>query len=131
MNASVAAVNAHVRRELAEQLRGPAQAALAARAAALRADLPPRPATSAARYTWWRSLNPEQARRAALLDRLEALHGHLGGVPALGCSPADPLPAAALEAAEGAGDAELDRLITAYRTASSSEGKDARSIGYE
>ncbi|WP_141753947.1 hypothetical protein [Streptomyces subrutilus] len=80
--------------------------------AEIRASLPALPAR---RYEWWRSLDADQARRAALLDRLEALHAHLGGQPALGCDPADPLPAAALEAAEGTGDGELDGLIATYR----------------
>ncbi|MFG2986182.1 hypothetical protein ACGFYQ_33860 [Streptomyces sp. NPDC048258] len=100
--------------ELAERLRGPVQTVLAARVDVLRGSLPVFPA---ARYEWWRSLDADQARRAALLDRLEALHAHLDGLPALGYDAADPLPAAALEAAEGTGDVELDRLIAAYRAA--------------
>lgn len=119
MTAPAAALAALAPGELAAQFRGPVQAALAARAAALRASLPPRPATSEGRYEWWRSLEPKQVRRAALLDRLDALHAHLDGVPALGCAPTDPLPAAALEAAEETGDRELARLIAAYRSANS------------
>ncbi|MFJ1744336.1 hypothetical protein ACIOG4_37520 [Streptomyces microflavus] len=101
---------------LAELLRGPVRAALAARITTVRAGLPPRPVSALDRFTWLRSLGPGQARDAALLDRLEALAGHLTGRPAPGCAPDDPMPTAALDAADGFTDAPTGRLIALYRT---------------
>ncbi|MCZ1011939.1 hypothetical protein [Streptomyces lydicus] len=95
-------------------LRMPVWNTLAERADALRRALPSRPQTAAERCGWLRSLTPAQARRAALLDRLDALCGHLAGRPALGYSPDDPMPAAALEEAEGF-NPHLTRLIARYR----------------
>ncbi|MEU5241663.1 hypothetical protein ACH4UR_35735 [Streptomyces lydicus] len=92
----------------------PAWHVLSERADVLRRALPPRPETAAERYDWLRSLTPAQARRAALLDRLDALCGHLSGRPALGYRPDDPMPAAALEEAEGYSPG-LSRLIARYR----------------
>ncbi|MEU6756045.1 hypothetical protein [Streptomyces sp. NPDC046685] len=116
MSAAVTAAAAPTVTELAEQVRKPVRATLAARADRLRAELPPRPESGPGRYTWWRSLDPEQARRGALLDRLEALLSHLDGRPAPGFDPADLLPAAALEEAEGFDPAET-RMIAHYRAA--------------
>jgi hypothetical protein len=78
-----------------EPLRSSVLAALAARAAAVRAELPPRPAGGTALYGWWRSLDAAQARRAMLLDRLDALHAHVEQ------HPTSPIPAAAMEEAQG------------------------------
>ncbi|MFJ1662204.1 hypothetical protein [Streptomyces anthocyanicus] len=100
---------------LAELLRGPVRAALAARTTAVRAGLPLRPVSALDRFTWLRSLGPGQARDAALLDLLEALAGHLTGRPAPGCAPDDPMPAAALDAADGFTDAPTARLMALYR----------------
>lgn len=104
---------------LAELLRDPVRAALAARAEAVRARLPPRPVLALDRFVWLRSLDPGQARDAALLDLLEALTGHLTGHltgrPAPGCAPGDPMPAAALDAVDGFTDAPTARLMALYR----------------
>lgn len=100
---------------LAELLRDPVRAALAARTATVRAGLPPRPVRAVDRFTWLRSLGPGQARDAALLDRLEALAGHLTGRPALGCAAGDPMPTAALEAVDGFTDVPTARLMALYR----------------
>ncbi|MFD7764143.1 hypothetical protein [Streptomyces microflavus] len=100
---------------LAELLRAPVQAALAARADALRSTLPVRPVTAADRFAWWTSLNAAQARNAALVDHLDALIGHLAGRPVLGCAPHDPMPTAALDAADGFTDALTARLMALYR----------------
>ncbi|MEU5239717.1 hypothetical protein ACH4UR_25335 [Streptomyces lydicus] len=76
--------------------------------------MPPRLETAMERYDWLRSLTPAQARRAALLDHLDVLCAHLAGRPALGYSPDDQVPAAALEEAEGY-NPHLTRLISQYR----------------
>ncbi|WP_406153134.1 hypothetical protein OG217_05465 [Streptomyces sp. NBC_01023] len=57
----------------------------------------------------------DQARRAALLDRLDALCEHVSGRPALGYEPGDPLPAAALEEADGFTDSATALLVADYR----------------
>jgi hypothetical protein len=101
--------------DLAELLRAPVREVLAARAESIRSTLPPRPADAPGRYTWWRSLTPGQARRAVLLDRLEALCGHLDGVPALGYVPGDRLPLAAVEAADGFTSGPVADLAAAWR----------------
>ncbi|MFM9452231.1 hypothetical protein [Streptomyces europaeiscabiei] len=49
-----------------------------------------------------------------LLDRLEALCGHLCGTPALGYATAEVLPEEALQEAEGF-DQALSALISQYR----------------
>ncbi|AWI33264.1 hypothetical protein DDW44_30365 [Streptomyces tirandamycinicus] len=90
---------------------------LAARADMLRRSLPPRPHDVRGRYEWWRSLSAEQARQATLLDHLDAMCGHLDGEPALGHSADDPLPEAALEAADGFTDEETAAMIAAFREA--------------
>ncbi|EPH41150.1 hypothetical protein ABT390_34880 [Streptomyces aurantiacus] len=97
-------------------LRVPVWNTLTARAESLRRALPPRPDAPAARYAWLCSLTPAQARDAAHLDHLDALCAHLAGHPALGYAPDDPLPEAALEAAEGF-NSQLTALITRYRAA--------------
>ncbi|MFF2226863.1 hypothetical protein ACFVV7_26515 [Streptomyces globisporus] len=102
---------------LTELLRASVRAALATRVSKLRISLPARPTTALARCTWWKSLNPGQARAAALLDHLETLCGHLDGHPALGLNPEDPIPVAALEAAEGFTSAPVAVLIRSYRAA--------------
>lgn len=95
-------------------LRLPVWNILAERADAIRRALPPRPGPALERLAWLRSLSPEQARRAALLDRLDALCGHIAGRPAPGYAPDDPMPDAALEEAEGFNPG-VTRLIAAYR----------------
>lgn len=102
--------------DLVAALRLPVWNTLSARAEGLRRALPPRPDAPAERFAWLRSLTPEQARDAALLEHLDALCGHLAGKPALGHDPDDPLPDAALEAAEGF-NPQLTTLITRYRAA--------------
>ncbi|MFF0754479.1 hypothetical protein [Streptomyces sp. NPDC004267] len=100
---------------LVAALRGPLQNALAERADTIRQALPARPEGPEERLAWLQALGQEDARQAALLDRLDALCAHLAGRPALGY-PADvPIPEAALEEAEGFVDAEVAALITAYR----------------
>ncbi|MFE6272219.1 hypothetical protein ACFVQ9_25900 [Streptomyces goshikiensis] len=114
--------------ELAAQLRIPVWNVLAERAEALRRDLPPRPESGLGRYEWLRSLDPEQAREAALLDRLEALCGHLTGCPAPGLAADDLLPEAALQEADGfttAGTADLMTALRALRCRSGIEGRRA------
>lgn len=111
MNTLVTALDAPTAAELSAQLRHPVRATLAARAARLRATLPPRPDAVAARYGWWRSLDAEQARRAALLDRLDELCDQLDAEAA-----PELLPAAVLEEAEGFNPG-LTRIIAAYRAA--------------
>ncbi|MFE1775993.1 hypothetical protein [Streptomyces sp. NPDC059008] len=98
----------------AQALLLPVAQVLSERAARLRRSLPSRPETAIERYDWLRSLTLDQARRAALLDRLDALCGHLAGRPALGYFRDDPLPSAALEEADGY-NAQLSRLIARYR----------------
>ncbi|WP_030558819.1 hypothetical protein [Streptomyces aureocirculatus] len=102
--------------DLVAALRLPVWNTLSARAESLRRALPPRPDAPAARYAWLCSLTPEQARDAALLDHLDALCGHLAGHPALGYDADDPLPDAALQAAEGF-NPQLTSLIVRYRKA--------------
>lgn len=110
--------------ELAEQLRLPVRAVLAERAARIRRALPARPDTPRARYAWWRSLSPAQARQAVILDLLDSLHGHLSGQPAPGFAPDDRLPTVALEEADGFTEfasavgvpgGVLDAMIDSYR----------------
>ncbi|MFD4933348.1 hypothetical protein [Streptomyces virginiae] len=100
---------------LAAELRLPVWNALADRADALRRALPPRPENVPARFAWWRSLTAVQSRDAALLDRLDALCGHLAGRPAPGCAADDPLPEAALEAVDGFVGEDLAGRIASYR----------------
>jgi hypothetical protein len=100
--------------ELRDRLRYPVWVALVERGSAIRRSLPDRPATACERYSWWRALTPDQERRAMLLDRLEALCGHLGGTPALGYDTAEVLPEEALQEAEGFDEA-LSALISQYR----------------
>ncbi|WP_330335645.1 hypothetical protein OHS33_39090 (plasmid) [Streptomyces sp. NBC_00536] len=100
---------------LAAELRLPVWNALADRADALRRALPPRPNDVQGRFEWWRSLSEGQARDAALLDRLDALCGHLAGRPVLGCAEDDPLPNAALEEVDGFLGAETAELVAEYR----------------
>lgn len=89
--------------------------ALTERADAIRRALPPRPADARGRWRWLRSLDEDQARRAALLDRLDALCAHVAGRPALGYDPGDLLPAAALEEADGFTSETIALLIAQYR----------------
>ncbi|ATM24654.1 hypothetical protein SMD44_p10155 (plasmid) [Streptomyces alboflavus] len=103
------------RRDLVVQLRDEVRVVLAKRAEALQAALPPRPGDAHGRYAWLRSLDEPQARRAELLNRLEALCGHLSGRPALGIRADDALPAAALEEADGFLSESAARLVAAYR----------------
>ncbi|MFI6686651.1 hypothetical protein [Streptomyces sp. NPDC050485] len=100
---------------IAAHLRVPVWNALAERADALRRSLPPRPATAHDRYVWLRTLDAEQARRAALLDRIESLRDHVAGRPALGYAPDVPLPRAALEEVEGFTTGVTARRITQYK----------------
>ncbi|MFC8538047.1 hypothetical protein ACFUJY_29605 [Streptomyces sp. NPDC057249] len=100
---------------LADALRLPVWNALAERADGLRRALPDRPENAEERFQWLRALSPAQARRAELLDRLDALCGHLAGRPAPGYAPDDSLPDAALEAADGFCGEETAELIAAYR----------------
>jgi hypothetical protein len=98
-------------------LRVPVWNTLAKRADSIRRALPPCIGElPPERYWWLRSLNPEQARRAALLDRRDALCGHLAGRPALSYPAGESIPAAALEEAEGF-NPQLTALIAAYRAA--------------
>ncbi|WP_460111666.1 hypothetical protein [Streptomyces sp. YKOK-J1] len=101
---------------LVAALRMPVWNILTQRADGIRRDLPPRPETTAERLAWLRSLNPEQARRAALLDHLDALRGHVTGCPALGYAVDDPMPDPALQEAEGF-NPRLTALIAVYRAA--------------
>ncbi|MBT2396280.1 hypothetical protein [Streptomyces sp. ISL-100] len=100
---------------LAALLRVPVRNALAERADAIRSSLPPRPLDTRACFIWLHSLDQDQARRAALLDRLTALCEHVSGRPALGYEPGDPLPAAALEEADGFTDTATALLVAEYR----------------
>jgi hypothetical protein len=102
--------------DMVAALRLPVWNVLAERADAIRRALPPRPEAVLERLEWLRSLNPEQARRAALLDRLDALCGHIAGRPALGYGADDLMPDAALEEAEGF-NPSVTQLIAAYRAA--------------
>ncbi|MFI6688372.1 hypothetical protein [Streptomyces sp. NPDC050485] len=87
--------------ELAEALRLPVWNTLSERADHLRRALPPRPENVAGRYQWWRLLDAEQQRQAELLDRIDALCGHLAGRPALGYDPHQLVPDSALYEAQG------------------------------
>ncbi|WP_328333441.1 hypothetical protein [Streptomyces sp. NBC_00455] len=100
---------------LAALLRVPVRNALAERADAIRRSLPPRPLDARARLIWLRALDQDQARRAALLDRLDALCAHVCGRPALGYEPGDLLPAAALEEADGFTDSATALIVADYR----------------
>ncbi|MGW4567670.1 hypothetical protein ACWEN3_36570 [Streptomyces sp. NPDC004561] len=97
-------------------LRMPVWNILTSRADGIRRDLPPCPETTEERLEWLRSLNPEQARLAALLGHLDALRGHITGCPALGYVVDDPMPDAALQEAEGF-NPRLTTLIAVYRVA--------------
>ncbi|MER5301365.1 hypothetical protein ABT039_18085 [Streptomyces lasiicapitis] len=101
--------------QLVALLRVPVRTALAERADTIRRSLPPRPTDVRARHAWLCSLDEDQARRAALLDQLDALCGHLDGRPAPGYDPGDPLPAAALEEADGFVGQTFAALIAEYR----------------
>ncbi|WP_435244286.1 hypothetical protein [Streptomyces sioyaensis] len=101
--------------ELVALLRLPVWNALAERADAIRRALPPRPQHARNRWQWLHSLDADQARRAALLDQLDALCVHIAGRPAPGYAPNDPLPAAALEEADGFTNETVALLIAAYR----------------
>ncbi|MFH8350507.1 hypothetical protein [Streptomyces sp. NPDC018045] len=115
MNVSTASPpDRDTRARLAHRLTVPVWNAMSMRADALRRSLPPRPDTAPGRYAWWRSLSPTQARQAELLDRLNALCGHLAGHPALGYR-AGELPEAALEAADGYTSEPVAQLIADYR----------------
>lgn len=96
-------------------LRLPVWNALAERADAIRRALPARPEMAEERLRWLRGLSPEQERRAALLDHLDALCGHIEGRPALGYDPDNPLPDAALEASDGFCGDDTAALIAAHR----------------
>ncbi|MCX4681304.1 hypothetical protein OG413_45185 [Streptomyces sp. NBC_01433] len=98
-------------------LRLPVWNALADRADALRRTLPARPDDALERWEWWHGMTSEQQRRAALLEHLEALCGHIAGRPALGYAPDDPLPLAALEEADGFTNGHVADLMTTYRAA--------------
>lgn len=101
---------------LAERLRDPVWSALSERADALRRALPRRPEAARDRWQWMRSLTPVQARQVALLDHLDTLCLHLAGRHALGYAD-DPLPAAALDAADGFTSEHTALLIADYRRA--------------
>ncbi|MER5482577.1 hypothetical protein ABT024_05085 [Streptomyces sp. NPDC002812] len=100
---------------LVEALRVPVWNALADRADTLRRALPTRPEDARGRFEWWRSLSAGQARDAALLDRLDALCGHLAGRPALGWCADDLLPVAALDEVDGFLGPELAARVAEYR----------------
>lgn len=99
----------------AAALRGPVRAVLRARADTMRLTLPPRPTTAAGRYAWWKALDSGQSRQAMLIDHLDTLCAHLAGRPALGYDQNDPLPEAALEAADGFASEATAQDITNYR----------------
>ncbi|WP_344076328.1 hypothetical protein [Streptomyces crystallinus] len=100
-----------------EALSLPVRSVLHTRATALRDALPPRPAfPPPCRYAWWRCLDEDQARTAALLDHLDTLVAHLDGVRAGGYGDADAL-RAALEAADGFALPHLADALVAYRHA--------------
>ncbi|WP_189968966.1 hypothetical protein [Streptomyces violascens] len=100
---------------LTSALRLPVREALADRAETLRRALPARPDDAAQRWHWWQDMTAEQQRHAALMERLDALCGHLTGQPALGYAPGDPLPLAALEEADGFTSEPVAELMAAYR----------------
>ncbi|MGG7574156.1 hypothetical protein [Streptomyces sirii] len=101
--------------QLVALLRVPVRKALADRADSIRRALPPRPVGARSRWAWLRSLDEDQARRAALLDRLDALCAHLAGRPALGYDPGDPLPTAALEESDGFTSETVALRVAEYR----------------
>ncbi|MEV0982347.1 hypothetical protein [Streptomyces sp. NPDC049915] len=101
---------------LVSVLRMPVWNTLSERADTIRRVLPARPETVTERHAWLRSLTVEQARQAALLERLDALCGHLAGRPAPGYPADDLMPEGALEEAEGY-NRQLTALIAAYRNA--------------
>ncbi|MFF8729355.1 hypothetical protein ACF073_23070 [Streptomyces sp. NPDC015171] len=103
---------------LGAALRLPVWKTLSGRADAIRRTLPPCPGTAEERHSWLCSLTPEQARHAALLERLDALCEHIAGRPALGYSADNPLPDAALQEAEGF-NPQLTALIARYRASRS------------
>ncbi|WP_370418960.1 hypothetical protein AB8O64_10920 [Streptomyces sp. QH1-20] len=92
-----------------------ANAAITGPARTWRSPVRPRPADAHGRWAWLRSLDEDQAHRAALLDCLDALCAHIAGRPALGDHPGDPLPAAALEEADGFISEAVALLIAQYR----------------
>ena len=100
---------------LASALRLPVRQALADRAEALRRTLPDRPDGAAQRWHWWQGMTSDQQRRAALMEHLDALCGHLAGRPALGYAADDPLPLAALEEADGFTSEPVAQMIAAFR----------------
>ena len=101
--------------DLAAELLPVVLAVLERRADALRSRLPVRPPRSEDRLAWWKSLTGPQPRQAALLEFLEVMCGHLRGVPAPGWDAGEPLPAGALEEAEGFVDADTAVKISEYR----------------
>ncbi|MFJ8752210.1 hypothetical protein ACIREO_23180 [Streptomyces sp. NPDC102441] len=115
MTATMTDVREHDDQELVALLRVPVRSVLTERAEGIRRTLPPRPSDVRDQYEWLRSLDENQARRAALLDRLDALCGHLSGCPNPGYDPADPLPAEALEEADGFTSETTARLAVEYR----------------
>ena len=101
--------------DLAAELLPVVLAVLERRAEALRSRLPARPARSGERLAWWKSLTGTQPRQGALLEFLEVMCGHLRGIPAPGWDAGEPLPAGALEEAEGFVDADTAFKIAEYR----------------
>lgn len=101
----------------AAALRETLCAVLRARADSLWLTLPPRPATPAGRYAWWRALDSGQSRQVMLVEHLDVLCQHLAGRPALGYDPHDPLPREALEAADGFTTDETAQAMDDYRRA--------------
>jgi hypothetical protein len=102
--------------DLVAVLRLPVWNTLAERADGIRRALPPPPELPEERFRWLQSLTLDQQRRAALLDHLDALCGHIAGRPAPGFSPHDPMPDAALQETEGF-NPQLTSLIANYRAA--------------
>ena len=100
---------------LVAALRVPLWNALAERADTIRRALPARPEEAGERLRWLQALNAEEARRAALLDRLDALCAHLADRPTLAYPTSVPIPEAALEEAEGFVGEDVAALITEYR----------------
>lgn len=112
-------VREHESQELVALLCAAVRSTLTERADALRRTLPPRPPDPRARYAWLRNLDENQSRQAAFVDRLDALCGHLDGEPALGYDQNDPLPAAALDEADGFTSESTGCIIAEYRRARS------------
>ncbi|MEV6421589.1 hypothetical protein [Streptomyces sp. NPDC051662] len=98
-------------------LRLPVWNALADRANSLRRSLPARPDDAAERWAWWQGMNADQQRRAAVLDRLDALCGHIAGRPAPGYAPDSPMPLAALEEADGFTSSYVADTMSRFRAA--------------